>query len=1132
VTYKVSVIQTDVVYNKQGDHDTQGRILVLDSDVDAVLSGRKKPEPLFARVNAGDCVNWELTNRLPNWFGDDAFLKRTQTNMFGQHIHLVKFDVMASDGSSNGWNYQQAAFSREQADHAAAVAAGTRSCTSATDCRVPTPGSWDPTTSSLSVDPGQTIHERWYADYELRTVFTHDHHFAAIDQNRGQYGALVVEPGGVDFRNPRTGEYLQPLNSAGHGKPVCATSCEGKAVGGTVDVIGPGADDDYRDFGLAIADFVSLTRKGGDPTSAADVINPPLAPEDFPDDDPGVMAMNYRNAPLEYRRTKNGQAVDPAYAFSSTVHGDPDTPVLQTYSGDNVRIRLIQGSQEEQHQVLIHNQKWHKEPNDPDSPMVDAVPVGVSEAFNFEVPRLSCAPGAECRGDYLYSGSGLDDMAMGAWGLLRVNGGTVPGLLPLPDNVPTRAGSIPAQSPDALAPPAATDPGQPCQPDAPVRRFDVVALQAKITYNKAGDHDPYGLVYALAAQEAGIRAGRNPEPLVLRANEGDCIEVNLTNKLTTALLRHTGPADGDALVPGESLAARAMGLRVSMHPGMLKYDVRGSDGAAVGFNADSTVAPGRTITYRWYADEVSPGEIGAANLTDFGDVRGHRHHGLFAGLIVEPKGATWTDQATGAPLASGASADVHVPGGKDFRENVVFFQDGLNLRTADGQPIADAADHPPVPHAPEEGAPAEPVEAPEPLDAEDQGEKAFNYRNAPFHHRLGYEPVSNDAPQGSDMADVYDSHVHGDPDTPMLRAYEGDQLRVRVLQGSDKPRQHAFSLAGHGFKPQPNDPGGRTVGTLSGITVGSAINAEMGTTGPAGDYLYGCAVGFFHRSGGLWGMLRVYPRPGAAAELSPTEVPAVDDPRAGGHPLLPLGLSTVEADVFDDSDQDGTHDAGEPGVAGARLTLSAAGQPVTAGTSDGVGPVRLPARAGAYGLAVAAPAGYVVGSAPATVPVPGDGAVARVVIALRVGSAPGAAAAPETGQSPVLGASPPAAGGTTTPPGAVPTPRKVVTAKVPSAPRILAAVSGAARRPVTATARWKVPLATGGKAVTRYQVVALRLGKNGQVLAKTYSGRVAASKRSLKMTLPRAGSYRFQVRAYNAVGWSRWSARSTKVSGR
>jgi hypothetical protein len=77
-----------------------------------------------------------------------------------------------------------------------------------------------------------------------------------------------------------------------------------------------------------------------------------------------------------------------------------------------------------------------------------------------------------------------------------------------------------------------------------------------------------------------------------------------------------------------------------------------------------------------------------------------------------------------------------------------------------------------------------------------------------------------------------------------------------------------------------------------------------------------------------------------------------------------------------------------------------------------------------------------------------------------------------------------------------------------------------------------VPLATGGKAVTRYQVVALRLGKNGQVLAKTYSGRVAASKRSLKMTLPRAGSYRFQVRAYNAVGWSRWSARSTKVSGR
>ena len=36
--------------------------------------------------------------------------------MAGGHVHLVKFDVTASDGGSNGWNYQQAAFTKEQAE--------------------------------------------------------------------------------------------------------------------------------------------------------------------------------------------------------------------------------------------------------------------------------------------------------------------------------------------------------------------------------------------------------------------------------------------------------------------------------------------------------------------------------------------------------------------------------------------------------------------------------------------------------------------------------------------------------------------------------------------------------------------------------------------------------------------------------------------------------------------------------------------------------------------------------------------------------------------------------------------------------------------------------------------------------
>ena len=264
VTYNVSVIQRDLVYNSDGWHDTQGRLLVLTKDVPGIMAGTKTPEPLFFRANAGDCINFNLTNMLPNWYGNDAFQVLQQTNMFGQHIHLVKFDVLASDGSSNGWNYQQAAFSEQQAKFDQGILDGTEKCT--TDeaqgaCRLAllAESEYDP--SAQRIFQGQTIHERWYADYELRTVFTHDHHFPAVDQGRGLFGGLIVEPGGMDFRNSRTGVYHQPINDASHG-PVCGTSCEGDAAGTTFDVIGPGAKDDFREFGLAFQDFAADAGRG------------------------------------------------------------------------------------------------------------------------------------------------------------------------------------------------------------------------------------------------------------------------------------------------------------------------------------------------------------------------------------------------------------------------------------------------------------------------------------------------------------------------------------------------------------------------------------------------------------------------------------------------------------------------------------------------------------------------------------------------------------------------------------------------------------------------------------------------------------------------------------------------------
>lgn len=908
VTYNVSVMQRDVVYNEAGWHDTQGRFLVLDKDVQTMLEKnadgtyKHQPEPLFARVNAGDCVNFNLTNLLPNWFGNDAFVKLIQTNMMGQHIHLVKFDVLASDGSTNGWNYQQAAFTREQMEFNNKVVAGEQPCNKTAGCTVPKPTDWNPSWGK-GMEPGQTIQERWYADYELKTVFSHDHHFAAVDQNRGQFAGLLVEPENTNFRNPKTGQFYQPGNGNVPGAPTCPqTGCEGDAVGSAMDVIGPGPKDDFREFGLAFQDFVSLTRKGGDPTNRADVFVGPNAPEDYPDADPGIVGINYRNAPFPLRQEKNGQPTDPAHVFSSTVHGDPATPVMQAYAEDPVQVRLIQGSQEHQHVFDMHGMRWNEDPNNPNSPLVNTQDIGISEAFSFKVPRIECGPtDTKCIGDYLYSSTNVDDLYMGMWGLLRARGERVPSLLPLPDNaspneptnstaptttVPTSEGAPFTGS--GGTPPESNAPGTPCAPDAPIKKFNVVAMEAKLQYNKDGDHDPYGLIYALAEDEAAIKAGtKKPEPLVLRANEGDCMEVRLTNNLKPTWLQHgNGKAgiDGDAMSPleQEGVGVRA-GMRVSLHPQIVKYDVRGSDGTAVGYNRDQTVAPGDSKLYRWYADEVGTGEIGATNMTDFGDVRGHRHHGLFAGLNIEPKGATYHDPQTGEQIKSGVSADIRLPGAADdFREHTLFFQDGLNLRNKTGAPIEGI---------PDPGEPAGPAN-----DHIDQGEKGFNYASAQFHHRFGGREAGDATPEnpmnGQEMSNVYNSKIHGDPATPIFRSYAGDDVRMRVLQGADKQRQNVFEQLGHAWRQFPDDPNSPLLSAQGGFSVGRSLNINLSSAGNgfAGDYRYANGMYRHHLSGGQWGISRVYPQPSAATALNPTPIGNVDDPRAGGHPLMPLEI--------------------------------------------------------------------------------------------------------------------------------------------------------------------------------------------------------------------------------------------------
>ena len=105
-------------------------------------------------------------------------------------------------------------------------------------------------------------------------------------------------------------------------------------------------------------------------------------------------------------------------------------------------------------------------------------------------------------------------------------------------------------------------------------------------------------------------------------------------------------------------------------------------------------------------------------------------------------------------------------------------------------------------------------------------------------------------------------------------------------------------------------------------------------------------------------------------------------------------------------------------------------------------------------------------------------------------------------------------------------------ASAPSAPRMGRATSGVPGGAVTASVTWSAPRSNGGTVVTGYRVFIYQLSAGGDVLSVTTSSLLKASARSWTGRLPAAGPYAFAVRAVNAMGQSRASARSSTVTGR
>ncbi|MBV9225384.1 MAG: hypothetical protein JOY85_15230, partial [Acidobacteriaceae bacterium] len=357
--YKAADIQMDVVLNKKGWHFPQQRILSLWGDVKANLGGTRRPEPLFFRANSDQVVEYWLSNLVPNYYELDDFQVRTPTDIIGQHIHLVKFDVTSSDGAANGFNYEDGTFSYQEVqeliktiNHNGGLVSTNGS---SRNILAPKEIPYFATEFPGKFPGAQATIQRWYADpirdnagkdRTLRTVFTHDHFGPSTHQQVGLYAGLVVEPKGSKWFDSTWGK---PLGGRFDGGPTTYQA--------NINLKQP--NESYREFLLEFQDrqlaylntsidspkpYVhygpNLPQKNPDgPWGWADhnnAINPPLGPlnlisyGDYPTPDlitnqifEGAYSLNYSNEPLAYRvATGNASQTDLVNVFRSMPRGD------------------------------------------------------------------------------------------------------------------------------------------------------------------------------------------------------------------------------------------------------------------------------------------------------------------------------------------------------------------------------------------------------------------------------------------------------------------------------------------------------------------------------------------------------------------------------------------------------------------------------------------------------------------------------------------------------------------------------------------------------------------------------------------------------------------------------------------
>ncbi len=868
VCHNLVVTQRRIDYNDHGWYDKHGHLYYLEADGDpADLPGAH--EPLFFRAQHGQILNMTLRNALPETIEgtefDHPFPPCPQRPWEGEcapHVHMVKFDPICADGASVGWNYMSGArFGRKMVyrwwadqefgtiffhDHLFANYRQKHGLFGA-----------------LIVEPtGSQFFHHIENDQEIVTGLqalirrhpldtgatasgdqqpTLEQHHESADESESpggeteRYTVLMTieatetstEIVDTDVEFERTSEHDKDDDGADDaaddgaetsGMPADEGSDEQPDEKTQVPDSEPAAVRWFREFCIGIADFIPMWDGLDRP------LNPPPAPGGHGDQ--GVMALNYRNAPL---RERHG---DPAHWFNSRVHNDPATTLFQAYEQDPIWLRIVQGSHEESHSFQVHALRWQRFRDNAESDVRNQQTTGIAEAFTF-INRAPVGPG-----DYLYKLSGIDDLWLGCWGIIRVHERP-----PVAEDCDLLSFG---PDPDTAPPPA--------EANGNTRTFHVTAIDQTLHYRDDDLVDPYGLIYRLdAVQGPGdpepIPVSADPtvpvEPLVLWCREGEVVKVVLTNALPIGL----EPEPFAPEVPVER--DRPVSQHVSMHADLVAYDVRTSDGANVGRNPVQTVPPGGASNPRIYVWDTSrptnvdvKEPLGPVLLQDMADVRNHRHHGLIGALVILAEDATphpvGPNESTsssedevwyGSRVTVGSNATSQDDDGDENTEEIVaLIQDGLRL-------FLNGNERFPLPDPPEEEA----GEA----EHEDQGQKGINYRSEP---RGQFDPANSEY-----CLDEID------PATPVWHVPKGSTVRFHLVGALDKPRAYSFTIHGvtwpeHRFQPQSGLV--PMVSSESAITCGTARTFTFTPT-HSGDHAYRTGVLKWALGQGMWGILRV-----------------------------------------------------------------------------------------------------------------------------------------------------------------------------------------------------------------------------------------------------------------------------------